>query len=1000
MPKTIIRNFKGLNARADRGNPDELEFKEIQNAKIEANGNLKRVKAHDFVAESTDENIEVFVEEDGTTRELDFESGKTYINKANSVKLGRREYLFNLQDTTLSQLPKMYIDGGLRADEVKNSTFPSYGIPYNESTVLIPDGSGNFYTLEVNLELFERTGGWNDFSKTDAFSCYDSKICYSIRKFENLDFKSHISEKIFVPTDKEDKKVFVSPRTFGKKRFRKNVSFPVFNVNRTNDSNLFVQQYLNWDYCLTPDENTLYIVCSSASYQYFKDPVQTQLGNDPDYSKIQEVFKIIEIDISGDTIQRSNVYTVVNKLSSQASVTSLSSAFTVGFGVTHNGSNQLYIKGVRWSFIWNSSTKLEGTFEDSTIDLAGNSTLLYANSTVMAYVEEDAIYDVTSALALTTKQIDLTSKNLSDKDILLTKLGESNIVYLWVADDASVFPLNLSTNTIGTGDTSEANFPLYYNSGWVNFNNKGFDRETSNADSLINQTFIKNANLNGFSYVSDDIIKVLSTDGERSDFEEFFTNNRLAGGKPYEYDFQKVYFLAIGVRFNDLLTTPPINYATALSRVNEPYPEISFEYFNGIILSKTGASFDSVDEIFLFGNTFDDVTDFYFSTKRETPEATGQNGYSLPLNGLADLNYADIMGIKHSGGFLIYYTSICAVNGRTYAVGAKTSSQTADTLSQILYYTDGHPAGLNPRSNYILITDIINPIGVVGVQGKCFILGQDDVGFAGDTLEEVFQTYGSVNFNALTSNGDVAFYLHREGVMMVDRYRVRNISDGIIDPDVFKSMSDSEFKQCSGAIHGEYGLYVLSDPTNKTIYCFDIRSCYASFEDGRNPIVFTTKFDLSGTYDTFTGVHKLQAYNNNVYGQCYILHSATPYYMTVQLFADDSGEASHSWQGSGITQAVPFDNRNQIVLRTVELETVNRPKSLEFYYKGDATTSLEMFKTYLGSETALSAQTLPINTSLSNHKKAYLKDMKSDHFSIKLTTYSTNFELERLEINV
>ncbi len=979
MSKLHLNNFGGLNERAGTGNPERLEFTTLQNAKREANGNLRRVKAHDFVHESTDDNRDVYVEEDGTVRELTFTEAKTHTNKAQFVKLGRRETLYNLQSDDVAELPKLLIDGGDAPDEIKNSSFPSYGIPFNSNSKIVPDNSGNFYVIESNLEIKELSEVYTGDFKT--MSIYDTKISLSVKKYDSVDYKSGIATKIDEPpTDKELYLRGVTP-----------LNFPIKVNHGDNSAYKHMNQHLNWDYCLTPDENTLYIVYSSAMLERRWNSSALTFDD-----LVYEFLKIVEIDISGDTILHvdTKMYRGYSEsYPSSKSDTTEVDKFKSGFGIAHDGT-LLWIKGVRFSVKWNTST-FAYTEVDSTISMPYNSTLLYNDSQIFMYEVLDGIYEVNSSFAKSTQTLDLTSgMSSSNFDVLLTKLGKDNVVYLWQDTDDGVYPLNLDTPTVGTIDSNINAFPLYYDSGWVLFNNYILKKSGLDGNYAINQSFINNGRTtsNGFQYQSDDRLNIDT--GNAKDFKSIFVDSD-PDIKKYDYVYKESNFIAIGVRFNSNLYTPPINYAIVLA--GKDRSNLNFSVSDGEILSKASSSnsFASVNEVFLFGNNAD-VDDYYQISNKSYVSG---KALSLPLiTTFEGSNYSDVMGISHADGFALYYKSICGVDGRIFAVGGKTDSQSLDTLSQIIFYTDGHPSGLNPASDYILTSDIINPISVVGVQSKCLVIGENDVGFVWDRVEQVFRSHGTINANAVASNGDLAFYLHREGVMLVDQYNIRNISENVIDPEVFKSMSETEFKQCSGAIHGEYGLYILSDPTNKKIYCFDIASCYGTLRSGSNPYVFTTKFDLSSTYDTFNGVFKLQSFYNKVYGQVFINHGGSDYWMTVELFADDSGEASHSWQGSGLTQGEPFDNRNQVIIETNQL--VFRPRSAEYFYKSDAVVTPETKKVYKGTETSSNNSiNLPINTSLRNHKKQYLKNMKCDHFGIKLTTYGTNFELEEIIIN-
>lgn len=954
---------------------------------VDRNGNLRTPWAPEVIGVSDPtgtEHKDFYVNKDGTVFWPSFNGAKTYDRVMEVIEITDREVLINHQSNDITQPPYLIIDGAQQDTDISASSFPSYGVPFNELSKIIPLNDGRFMTLEVNLEVESILG--ENTSRLIPYTTFDTNIKFQLDVFNGTTRESFLRDSIYS----------------GDVEFHsyENTNFPFRTVaprlfNSRNGAKSYTQQYFNWDYAVDESENTLYIVCSSCNHVG-----EQQVGH---FSK--EIFKVIAIDLSGSIAAVSNIFSIAQSHSEAWSSTySKAANYKKGFSVTMNGDTNLLIKGIRFSVDYDVSTSTVDTSVDTVLELDEKSCLLYNgdDNTPYVWISGDGVYEFNPATMTTTGSLLIDTSSVSDaeNEILLRKT-KSDLVYLWTTENSRVYEMNLTTPAaLSTYDGTDENFLLYFSGTWQRFCN--WILRPDGAGALINQTVVRNKKLDGFAFMQDSQFGIYDSIDLRP--RDFFYDREIDDETVI---MKTVPFMAFGVRFNDNLRTPPINYCLGLVKNNPPFDTLNLSISNNDVLSKTPDTFDGVDEVFLFGNEQAALTNFFFVNKRFY---NGGLNSSLTYKGLSpdSPDYETVMGIEATDSFVIYYRSVCRVRNRTFAVAVRSDQKDKESLSQQVFYTDGHPAGLNENSDFFLITEVQKPVKVVPLNQYAFILGEVDVGFVFDAGEaNTFRFKGSTCANSLASDGDTAIWLTREGIVAARYDRCEVISDAIIDPNTFRNMSDSNFNACSGAIDTRHGLYVLNIPSESSagkLLCFDMRSVVAALY-GQIPFPLAFRKTLIGgsSFESIT-VSKLRSYQGHAYALVVFYEStgALYEYAAVKLFSIEAGSTSNNF-GTGLLSTQGYDNQQdpQIICNRIDLGGLNAkgPTRLRITYYATNDIDVEFTSVYDGNEVSAESFTLPSGGSPTSmiEKTAHLNNIVGRYLYYDMQTDGV-CEIERIEL--
>lgn len=991
MQNLVIERFNGQAERFEKDpNPNKPTFKELKDLIPDQNGNLKTVRSPEVIGVTATEAKDFYVQKDGTVFWPTFDGGDTYTRTLETIEITDRETLINQQSDAVDNQPYLLVDGAKLDTAISGSTFPSYGIPFTDKSEVIPLGDGRFITLELGLELTSILN--QSYPSQKNIDLFDSNIVVSMDVFDGYTKESFIREKIYEPSIE---------LVGGGLLWARDVSFPIIGIKGDNKKRTYIQQFLGWDYAVNDSETSIFIVVNSCMHY----------SQDWSIHTVDEVFKIIEVDISGTTAQITNIYSPSIRdfeNNPRNEYTALSS-FKKGFSCAMANENSLInLKGHRFTLQYDMATSTVSNQVDSVLDLPYNSCLLYAegDNEAFVWVYNDGIYsyDATTGNKTGLKLIStiITNGDYEKAKILLRKsrTNESYIYLPTTAGATSVYPLDLNLDTIGSADSNANNFPLFYNVSWTKFCDPRYGGEDASG-AVLNQTILKTNHLDAFRYIVDSQHDIYGNK-EHIYFKDVFVN-RIVDDETYE--FKNCSFVAIGVRFNNHLYTPPINYTLVLANRTYPLSQISLDTYSIDIINKAVSdSFTDVDEVFMFGNEQSSITNYFFISSKFT---TGnEKTLSLVYNTIApdSPNYEKVMGIEPTDSFQMFYKSICRVRSRTFVVAATSTKKSLESISQQVFYTDGHPISVNENSDYFLISEIQKPVRCVPVNQYAFILGEEDVGFIYDVNEvATFRFKGSTCSNSLATDGDVAIYLSREGIVAARHDRVEVISDNLIDPDLFRNLSESNFLNCSGAIDSTHGIYALNIPSENKTYCFEIRSIIASlYNTIPYPSMFTVSTIGGSGFESIT-ISKLRSYGGHAYAlvQFYEATGGINEWAAVKLFSVQDGQTTNLF-GSGLLSTQGYNNLQSCVMTSnkIALGGLNErgPRKVKVRYYATDTLNIEVFTYFNGSEQSLGDTDLPSGGTATNRieRTVFINNAIGDFFYYKIT-HSGFCEIERVE---
>ena len=382
-------------------------------------------------------------------------------------------------------------------------------------------------------------------------------------------------------------------------------------------------------------------------------------------------------------------------------------------------------------------------------------------------------------------------------------------------------------------------------------------------------------------------------------------------------------------------------------------------------------------------------SDYFYSNKALYQK---ESVFSLDFKVLStSSNFFDVAGISHTSAFALKYKFLTQLNDYYYAFN------TAEEDYEKRVLRSSAPTSLNTKSDGYLVGELRELTGAVTASSRLFCFTKDSVLILNSSsLERPFHGYGTINFNAIASDGIGVWYINREGVFRADYNRVQMISRNIYSEPMFPNHTDQELKEISAAIDSELRWYIISDPKDKRFYIFNI--------DTLKP----TKGSLEFSEFDYSHPTKLMSFNGKVYG---ILNlsitytttnppSSTTYneYSIVKLF-DSVVSDTKKESGFQYLQNVEYSNRLTKTFEFNEIRKTDRrhrfARYIEFYYKCDQVVTITVYKkTDSGKEVVGSSFELPISTTLVR-KKARIDSMIGLGFTIKAETTGELF-LERM----
>ncbi len=988
MPNTIVSTFRGLNERTETTQIDNPDAQVANHVRIDSSGQVHTIdKSHDFVASNgLVEPRGYHINYEGDATAFAPIAGKTFRRSSEYVELSDIEAVLNIQATDGSQRPILFRDGAIAEDGIQNSLFPSYGIPQSENSVLVPLENNQFLVIEANLEIYARPGGLTLVRDREFIRITDARIAISIFKYDGLNLvgryhTKHVAQKrdaLRTPDSLEAVKAsFPIASTKGV------TEIPASSIN----PGTFISQFLNWDYTIHNSGNNMALAFMS-SYR---------IGRIQPFGTMErattEFLHVLDFDISGnnplDNGSRSHNYNLAETGIALTEANKRTNLNT-GMSLAHDGAN-FYIKGIARDYTIVKDLQTDFVDQQSTnafVETGGRNYFISNGDSTYLFVPGDGIYNFNVANftrgSLLTNISGLTNVELLNRQTINTRVYVQHSIGAAQRVRPFIMPA-------ATPETDLTEYPLSYDTANTTLETyKPFVSDSGITGDLINQTLFQTAGLNGFDFENDPI-SLYGANALLNDFADFFVSEILVGGAEDRY--KVCLFFATGVRFNENLFTPPINYCLALvngSEVEAP-AILTFEVSGLGLKNKSSStnSFNNVDEVFLFANDKGGF-DYFFA------DTTRYEGRSDPaefsFGDISDQNYESVLGVQFTDAFEIMYQSIARVRGRTAVIATSSSAADENALKKLVLYTDSNPASLNSNSDFFLLDNVDDPVRIVAVNDRFLVIGESRSAFVFEN-DGIEVSIGTISYNSIASNGNVVFMMNREGIWMLNYHNRSLVTDGILDPYLFESLTDDQLIDASAAIDTEYNIYILSVPALNRIFLYDIRT--GSFYG-------TINIALS-TYDAVSAPIKL----NTHYGKAYAIQSVTentPSVVTEWLitkFFANTPSAGRTVVNGTLTQTIPYTtifNKEYKINPVAKIDEQHRFASrIDIYYTSGSTVAFTFNQIKVGVETTLTSATLPVNSNKSAYVRIYLSGQYGSSYNLRFVTVASDFNLIRYD---
>lgn len=409
-------------------------------------------------------------------------------------------------------------------------------------------------------------------------------------------------------------------------------------------------------------------------------------------------------------------------------------------------------------------------------------------------------------------------------------------------------------------------------------------------------------------------------------------------------------------------------------------------------------SFDYVDEIIFYGAD-SLASNFFLESKRPldiTSISPFFGTYVSQLTSIGNVSFLDVSNKEYTDApsDKFRYKLLSSVNERYYASSGNAEHESLDDNKNVLFNSQINelPSSLNIKSDTILLRNIENITGMEEVNERLAVFDANNVTMLSGTSQgRLFLNKGTINYNAIASDGNRIIYLRKDGFWLLDYIGLQHISREVFEYSLFGNISEQGFKDASAGIDTTLNIYICSIPELNRIICYDMIDDQF-FDIDMNISVF----DLGFPY-------KLRQSNGSVQGllnisKAYQTMSGTTVYNEYSIIEFFKGVENSSIIESDFVylSIEPYSNVPSCEVKSNRIVLANKRSMLryiEVYYTSTNDITLRLYKINDSSEALTTTITIPSSSDEFNQKRIYLKGLIGKEFRVEMDITST-FELK------